>query len=76
VGRRFFYVISIATIAVSLFGAAAALSGSPARPTPIVVQTDRGGFAWADAAIGAAAAVGLVLFVAGVLFLKGDRNAD
>lgn len=45
------------------------------RPTPVVVQTTHDGFDWVDAAIGAAAALGLVLVPAGVLFRKGDRNA-
>ena len=48
------------------------ISATPAsrplkQPAPIVVQSDRGGFDWADAAIGAAGAAGVVLAVAGVL---------
>jgi hypothetical protein len=56
--------------------AAATRADSPPRePKPVVVQPTRSGFDWGDAAIGAAAALGLVLAVTGALVLKGDRNA-
>ena len=51
-----------------IVAASAAPASRPVRqPAPIVVQSDRGGFDWGDAAIGAAGAVGVVLAVAGVL---------
>jgi hypothetical protein len=56
--------------------AAAMRADSPSKePKPVVVQPTRSGFDWGDAAIGAAAALGLVLAVTGALVLKGDRNA-
>jgi hypothetical protein len=73
--RRFLYLIATAGVAAAS-GATPAISSPPQRPTPVVVQTSRGGFDWADAAIGAAAATGLIGVAAGVLFLKGDRNAE
>lgn len=72
---RFLSVIAAVAVVAALSGTAAAAPGRPKRPTPVVVQTSRGGFAWGDAAIGAAAALGFVLALAGVVFLKGDRNA-
>jgi hypothetical protein len=66
---------AIAAVAVAAVLAGPAVgSGRPTPPAPVVVQTRGGGFAWGDAAIGAAAALGLVLALSGVLFLKGDRN--
>lgn len=63
-----------ATLAGILATSATPASGSPTEPRPIVVPTSQGGFDWGDAAIGAAITLGLVLGVAGVLVLKGDRN--
>jgi len=70
---RVLCVIAAVAVAAVLAGTAAG-SGRPTRPALVVVQTSAGGFAWGDAAIGAAAALGLVLALSGVLFLKGDRN--
>ena len=70
---RVLYVIAALAVAAVLAGPAAG-SGRPTRPAPVVVQTSGGGFAWGDAAIGAAAALGFVLALSGALFLKGDRN--
>jgi hypothetical protein len=58
-------------VLVALAGAVAA-SAAPAshpvrQPAPIVVRSDGSGFDWGDAAIGAAAALGVVLAVAGVI---------
>jgi len=74
--RRILYLIAVAALAVAVSRAASAASRPPQRPTPIVVETSRRGFDWADAGIGAAAATGLAAAVVGVLFLKGDRNAE
>jgi len=74
--RSVLYLIAVAALAVAVSRAASAESSPRQRPTPVVVQTSRGGFDWADAAIGAAAATGLIGVAAGVLFLKGDRNAE
>jgi hypothetical protein len=74
--RRFLYLVATAAGVATASGAAPAISSPPQRPTPVVVQTSRGGFDWADAAIGAASATGLIGVAAGVLFLKGDRNAE
>jgi hypothetical protein len=71
--------ISVATAAVlaSLMLAPVIRSATPrARTEPVVIQTGRGGFAWKDAAIGAAAALGLALAVAGARLLKGDRSVQ
>jgi hypothetical protein len=71
---RLLSVIAAVAVAAVLAGTAAG-SGRPKRPAaPVVVQTSDGGFAWDDAAIGAAAALGLVLALSGALFLKGDRK--
>ena len=59
-----------------LVASALSAASPPTRTGPVAVESGRGGFAWADAAIGAAAALGVVLVLAGVLFLKGDRNAS
>ena len=74
--RCVLYLIAVAAVAVAVSTAAPAESRPPRRPAPVVVQTSRRGFDWADAAIGAAAATGLIGVAAGVLFLKGDRNAE
>jgi hypothetical protein len=77
--RRLVQLIAVAAIAAAVGWVAAAaavpLSGRPKGPSPVVVRTTGRGFDWADAAIGAAAALGLVLAAIGVLVLKGDRNA-
>jgi hypothetical protein len=59
-----------AVAAAAVLASTAAGSGRPTGPAPVVVQTSGRGFAWGDAAIGAAAALGLVLALSGVLFLK------
>lgn len=66
VSRLLALIVSV-TLAGVLVASAAPASHSVKQPAPIVVQTDRGGFDWGDAAIGAAAAVGVVLAVAGVV---------
>jgi hypothetical protein len=69
-------VAAVAALAAVVL-APAGWSAAPRTQTgPVVIQTTHGGFAWGDAAIGAAAALGVLLVVAGVLFLKGDRNAS
>lgn len=64
-------------------GTGAASSGSPARPaqrSPVVVQVGDNGFHWGDAAIGAAATLGLGVAAAGVLVVahsaspRSERN--
>jgi hypothetical protein len=75
-GRRVLYLIAVTALAVAVSRAAPAESSPPQQRTPVVVQSNRRGFDWADAAIGAAAATGLAAAAAGVLFLKGDRSAE
>lgn len=67
--------LSAAVLAVAAPASAAPAASRPRHPRPVVVQTTRSGFAWGDAAIGAATALGVALAVIGVLVLKGDRNA-
>jgi hypothetical protein len=72
-GRRL--SAAAAAVLASVLLVAAARSAPPRTQTgPVVIQTGHGGFAWRDAAIGAVAAIGLALAVAGVLTLKGDRR--
>jgi hypothetical protein len=70
--------LSVASAAVlaSVLLAPTVVSAAPrTRSEPAVIQTTHGGFAWGDAAIGAAATLGLVLAAAGVfLLLKGNRR--
>jgi hypothetical protein len=65
-----------ASVLASVLLAPPVRSTAPRTQTrPVVIQGTHGGFAWRDAAIGAAAALGVVLAAAGVLLLKGDRRA-
>jgi hypothetical protein len=73
--RRLLALIIAAALAGVVAASATAGFRSPRQPRPVVVQTMRSGFDWADAAIGAAAALGLASAVVGVLFRKGGRRA-
>lgn len=68
-------VAAVALVAALGLCAVAGATGTPTRPTPVVIETTQHGFDWGDAAIGAGVALGLVLVLAGVLFRKGDSNA-
>jgi hypothetical protein len=74
--RRLFALVVPVALSAALAVAASATPGAnrTRQPGPVVVQTTRSGFAWGDAAIGAATALGVVLAVTGVLVLKGDRD--
>jgi hypothetical protein len=67
---------AVAALAAVVLAPAGWSAASRMQTGPVVIQTARGGFAWGDAAIGAAAVLGVLLVAAGVLFLKGDRNAS
>lgn len=69
-------VAAVAALAAVVLAPAGWSAASRTQTGPVVIQTTHGGFAWGDAAIGAAAALGVLLVAAGVLFLKGDRNAS
>lgn len=69
-------VVAVAVMAAVLLAPTVRSATPRTRTGPVPIQTSHGGFAWGDAAIGAAAALGLALVVAGVLFLEGDRNAS
>jgi hypothetical protein len=59
-------------VAVTLAAGDAASAGQPTHPAqraPVVVEVRGDGFHWGDAAIGAAATLGLTLSVGGVLVL-------
>jgi hypothetical protein len=72
--RRALTPITVAAaVAVATPGPAAA-EGQPDRPV-VVVKVD-GGFHWADAAIGAAAAAGLGSVATGALVVFRKRNAN
>jgi len=73
--RRLLALIIAAALAGVVAASATAGSRSPKQPRPVVVQTTRSGFDWADAAIGAGAALGLAFAVVGILIRKGDRHA-
>jgi hypothetical protein len=45
-------------------------------PRPVVVEVSEGGFAWGDAAIGAAAATGAALAVAGVSMVRRQLRKE
>jgi hypothetical protein len=68
-------VVAVALLAAVLLAPTVRPATPRTRTGPVVIQTSHGGFAWGDAAIGAAA-LGLVLVAAGVHLLKGDRNAS
>ena len=59
-----------ALVATGLAGAGTAAAAEQARPgperSPVIVKVDDGGFEWADAAIGAGAALGVGLLAGGV----------
>jgi hypothetical protein len=61
---RFLTVLGAWAIGLSPATAAAALQVDPRTREPVVVRVDAG-FHWLDAAIGAAAALGLALLVVG-----------
>jgi hypothetical protein len=68
--------VAVAGVVASLLLVATARPATPRTQTnAVVIETGHGGFAWRDAAIGAAAALGVVAAVAGLLLLKGDRRA-
>lgn len=69
-------VLAVAILTTGLLASAVQAATPRTRTGPLLIQTSHGGFAWGDAVIGAAAALGLVLVAAGVRFLKGDRNAS
>jgi hypothetical protein len=69
-------VVAVVALAACLIPPTVRAATPRTRPAPVPIQTSHGRFAWDDAAIGAAAALGLVLVAAGVHFLKGDRAAS
>jgi hypothetical protein len=68
-------VLALAVV-IALAACADVKAAGPAKPTPVVVHVERGGFHWSDAGIGALAGVGLSLTVCGCLALVRLRGAD
>ena len=68
-------VLALAVV-VAVAACADVRAAGPAKPTPVVVHVERGGFHWSDAGIGVLAGVGLSLAVCGCLALVRLRGAD
>ena len=71
-GRLQLLMLAAALIAPSAAGAGA---GTRTHETPIVVRVDGGGFAWADAVVGAIAGAGATLVTAGGVALVRVRRS-
>jgi hypothetical protein len=70
-------LLSLTVCALVVAALAGPTAGSQSRPRSgaqptVVVETARDGFHWGDAAIGAAATLGIVLAAAGVLLVRRD----
>ena len=64
-------LVAFAALALCPAESAVGGSGTPAHERrPVVVEVRKGGFDWGDAAIGAAAACGLVLAGGGLVLLS------
>ena len=71
--------VVLAALAVSLPAASSgqAPQGRTEAPPPVVVKVSEGGFQWGDAAIGAVAASGAALALAGLgMFRRQLRKED
>lgn len=68
-------LVALALVLVAVAPAAAAPPTRTVRPT-VVIEPPQSGFRWSDAAVGAAAAVGLVLVAAGVVVVLRSRQPE
>ena len=77
-GLRWFVVLAVllSVVAVLSQGAETSPPADPSRPSTVVVRVHDNGFDWADAGVGAAAALATTLLALGlVLALRPDRGS-
>ena len=72
-------IMTLATVLAVCFPALSFAQGPPARNErrqPVVVEVSEGGFRWADAAIGAAAASGAAVALAGLSMFRRQLRKE